>query len=1017
MSLPCDHPRPKLDLPGRTPERQRWSPPSYIPNLDPNAARVIQEALKGIYAELARQLARSSVVPLIEDLQAIDGQTIVGVGAGQVVTLPQPLDDGTVGSVRFVLDDITSPVTVVNPDGSSYLLDQPGIYDVAIVPGTQAWTANAGVTSGGVLPAHTWAETLAAGATSGASNPIVDAGQFLQLGSVGPTTNSPQVRSGDAVLRISATNILSLSGGTALQGSGGIVLVAATGGAATVRSDTANANLVSTLGDVVLQPLSTAQVVSVPTGFLRFTEAAASTPSMSAGQGLFWNINSVPNRPMFTDDTNADFDLVLGVSSTSIVWDAATRTFQRAALTGAISAAQDGNGTLFAGIRDNGSAENDRTNLNFLSTTSIVGAVADDAGNDELEITFQRAALTGAISASQNSNATLFAGILDNGAAENDRTNLNFLTSTSIIATVTDDAGNDELELNWQRAALTGDVTAAQNSNATTIAANAVTNAKLDTMAANTVKANATAGTATPTDVAVSSEAVLGRTSGNITSINSAVQTILMRAAGSVFWGSCAADQTLRRSGSGDLGFGTLVTNNIGTNQVTMARIEQVGTATFLGRATAGTGNVEILTSTQATANLNVFTSTLNGLAPSSGGGTTNFLRADGTWNAPPSGSSGFNNSQSTTLAATTNNFALSSATVNKLIVTLTGSQSLTGIVSTGVADGAMLWVINADTVDTLTVSHDNASSTAANRIQVPGLIDCRLDPGGTILLAYSTAASRWQCVSFGRKDIVTGNNDNLTIATSNAGVLTLTGGLTAGTIMQIGGNIVRINPSTDLLLDAPGARLSSGAGGAAAANTAWLTTDAAQFNCKDSAGNIWKIPHSTVARRTTIGTVTAATTALSLVGGAFTIPANSAAAGTTYRLTGHLCWSRGATVTALNVVLGVIVAGTNRASSGNIPAHVTASAATSKFHVEGLLTVLTTGAGGTAIASLRAYSSFFRVAGSNATVDEGSASTASFAFNTTITNTLDLTAAMSAAVAATTLTAAGGFIERVAVN
>jgi phage-related tail fiber protein len=38
------------------------------------------------------------------------------------------------------------------------------------------------------------------------------------------------------------------------------------------------------------------------------------------------------------------------------------------------------------------------------------------------------------------------------------------------------------------------------------------------------------------------------------------------------------------------------------------------------------------------TATLNVFTSTLKGLAPSSGGGTTNFLRADATWAAPPGG-------------------------------------------------------------------------------------------------------------------------------------------------------------------------------------------------------------------------------------------------------------------------------------------------------------------------------------------------------------------------------------------
>jgi hypothetical protein len=59
-------------------------------------------------------------------------------------------------------------------------------------------------------------------------------------------------------------------------------------------------------------------------------------------------------------------------------------------------------------------------------------------------------------------------------------------------------------------------------------------------------------------------------------------------------------------------------------------------------------------TGTQVTALLDTFSSTLKGLAPSSGGGTTNFLRADGTWAAAgggggtPAGSSGqvqYNNS------------------------------------------------------------------------------------------------------------------------------------------------------------------------------------------------------------------------------------------------------------------------------------------------------------------------------------------------------------------------------------
>jgi hypothetical protein len=66
--------------------------------------------------------------------------------------------------------------------------------------------------------------------------------------------------------------------------------------------------------------------------------------------------------------------------------------------------------------------------------------------------------------------------------------------------------------------------------------------------------------------------------------------------------------------------------------------LSQVATATFKGRTTAGTGAPEDLTATQATALLNTFSSTLKGLAPLSGGGTTNFLRADGTWATPAGG-------------------------------------------------------------------------------------------------------------------------------------------------------------------------------------------------------------------------------------------------------------------------------------------------------------------------------------------------------------------------------------------
>jgi hypothetical protein len=60
---------------------------------------------------------------------------------------------------------------------------------------------------------------------------------------------------------------------------------------------------------------------------------------------------------------------------------------------------------------------------------------------------------------------------------------------------------------------------------------------------------------------------------------------------------------------------------------------------TFLG--VNGSGVLGYQTATQTTAALNVFTTALNGLVPTPGsGGTTLYLRQDGTWDVPPGGSS-----------------------------------------------------------------------------------------------------------------------------------------------------------------------------------------------------------------------------------------------------------------------------------------------------------------------------------------------------------------------------------------
>lgn len=81
---------------------------------------------------------------------------------------------------------------------------------------------------------------------------------------------------------------------------------------------------------------------------------------------------------------------------------------------------------------------------------------------------------------------------------------------------------------------------------------------------------------------------------------------------------------------------GSGATFTIDTGVVTNAKRANIATARFSGRVTAGTGVPEDLTGTQATTLLDAVTSALKGLAPASGGGTVNYLRADGTWAAPP---------------------------------------------------------------------------------------------------------------------------------------------------------------------------------------------------------------------------------------------------------------------------------------------------------------------------------------------------------------------------------------------
>jgi hypothetical protein len=123
-----------------------------------------------------------------------------------------------------------------------------------------------------------------------------------------------------------------------------------------------------------LAPPTARAGASVAGGGLTYTTGG----TLAVGAGSFITVNA-------NDVAVNVATLVPAIDSASVVANGSV--LERAALTGAISAAQESNQTLFAGIRDNGLLETARTHLNFVSTAfDTTFSVTQDAGNDELEV-------------------------------------------------------------------------------------------------------------------------------------------------------------------------------------------------------------------------------------------------------------------------------------------------------------------------------------------------------------------------------------------------------------------------------------------------------------------------------------------------------------------------------------------------------------------------------------------------------------------------------------------------------
>lgn len=182
----------------------------------------------------------------------------------------------------------------------------------------------------------------------------------------------------------------------------------------------------------------------------------------------------------------------------------------------------------------------------------------------------------------------------------------------------------------------------------------------------------------------------------------------------------------------------------IDPSSVTLSKMADIASNSIIGRTSAGLGVPEALTGTQVTSILDNFSTTLKGLAPASGGGTTNFLRADGTWAVPSGGSSyTFSTGLTNTSGTVTSNLSTGIAGGQSVIGGTAASENLTLRSTSNATKGKIIFGVGGTSAYDESLGRLGIGNTSpSNRVQINSDLNIATQSDGNgLFLANSTAA------------------------------------------------------------------------------------------------------------------------------------------------------------------------------------------------------------------------------------------------------------------------------------